>query len=92
MGDDNLKSGHTLIELSANQWKRYCNNSIIVRGIKEEKKINSNTHLKYSNVVFGNNLHLKGMLGKCKGTTLRWKTPLLRNISGGYCMIVSEKK
>ena len=71
LSDDNLKSGHTLIELTTNQWKRYCNNCIIVRGIKEEKQSKTNTHLKYSNVIFGNNLHLKGRSGKCKGTTLR---------------------
>ena len=92
LGDDNLKSGHTLIELSTNQWKRYRNNSIIVRGIKEEKQSKNNIHLKYSNVVFGNKLHLKSRSGKCKGTTMRWKSPILQNISGGYCMIVGDKK
>ena len=37
LDDDNLKSSHTLIELSNNQWKRYCDNNIIVSGIKKKK-------------------------------------------------------
>ena len=92
LDDDNLKSSHTLIELSTNQWKRYCDNSIIVSGIQKEKVNKSNTHLKYSNVVFGNNLCLRKRSCKCKGKLLRWKAPILQNVSGGYCMIVCEKK
>ena len=39
MNDDDLKSSHTLIELSHKQWKSYRDNSIIVIGIKEENRI-----------------------------------------------------
>ena len=91
LDDGNLKSSHTLIELSNNQWKRYYDNSIIVSGIKKEKVSKSNTYLKYSNVVSGNNLCLRKRPCKCKGKILRWKAPILQNVSGGYCMIVGEK-
>ena len=36
LNDDDFKSSHTLIELSHNQWKRYCDNNIIVCRINEK--------------------------------------------------------
>ena len=59
LAKDDTKSFHTLIELSTTQWKRYGDNCICVTGIKEEKLTKSNTHLKYSTVIFGKNLHLQ---------------------------------
>ena len=59
LANEERKSFHTLIELSTNQWKRHCDNSIIVAGIIEQQKFKGNTHVKYSNVEVGKNLHLK---------------------------------
>ena len=92
MDDDDLKSSHTLIELSHNQWIRYCDNSIIVSGIKEEKLNHPDTHFKYSNVVFSTNICVRKSSRKYKDKIIRWKAPILQNISGRYCMIVGDKK
>ena len=67
LANDDIKLCYTLIELSTNQWRRYCDNSIIVTGIREQKMSKPNTHLKYSKVSVGKNLHLKKRLYKSKG-------------------------
>ena len=45
LDNDEPRSFHSLIELSTNQWKRHCDNSIIVTGIDEQKISKCNTHM-----------------------------------------------
>ena len=59
LDNEELKSFHSLIELSTNQWKRHCDNSIIVTGIDEQKISKCNTHMNYSNVIVGKNLLMR---------------------------------
>ena len=52
----NIKSSHTLIELSVVQWKIYKNNSIIVSDLIEDTSRKNNLHIKYRNINIGNHL------------------------------------
>ena len=66
LNNEELKSFHSLIELSTNQWKRHCDNSIIVTGIDEQKISKCNTHIKYSNVKVGKNFHIRKKYAQTK--------------------------
>ena len=46
----NIKSSHTLVELSVVQWKIYKNNSIIVSDLIEDTSRKDNLHIKYRNI------------------------------------------
>ena len=91
LAKDDTKSFHSLIELSTTQWKRYGDNCICVTGIKEQNLTKPNTLMKYSTVKFGEKLHLQKHIYRSKGKTIHCKRLLLKNIRGGFCMIVGEK-
>ena len=59
LDNDNIKSSHTLIELSVAQWKRYQDNSIVVSGLIYDTSKKNNLHIKYRNIHVGNHLQLK---------------------------------
>ena len=89
----NLNCSHTLVELSVAQWKRYIHNCIIVSDLIKDTSRKRNIHIKYGNVIIGNNLKLKEKKRSCVsfGKVLRWKTVLLKNTCSGYMMIVGER-
>ena len=91
LAKDDTKSFHTLIELSTTQWKRYGEDCICVTGIKEQKLTKSNTLMKYSTFTFSKKLDLQKNIYRSKGETIHCKRLLLKNIRGGFCMIVGEK-
>ena len=91
LDNDNMKSSHTLIELSDTQWKRYENNSIVVSGLIEDKSRKNNLHIKYKNIHVGKHLQFKKRTCVSFGKVLRSKTVLLKNTCSGYLMIVGRK-
>ena len=85
------RSPHTLIELSTKQWERLGKNSIVVKGLITNCSVKKNPTLSYSSVTYGANIILKRKCCESNGKSLHWKRPQLKNIKGGYILIVGDK-
>ena len=85
------------MELSIKQFKRCKDNSITLKRLYEYDKTNDmKSCIMYNDAIYGaallHNKHVKTNVSKSNGITLRYKSPMLRNIKGGYFIIVADKE
>ena len=93
---DKTKCPHTLMELSSVQFSRVKDNAICVSGLfVTEKTADLNSCIKYKHVNYGDALRVKNIIKskvcKSNGKTLRWNSPILHNIKGGFFCILADK-
>lgn len=97
MSKEKVSAPHTLMELSIKQIKRCKGNSISLKGLYEtEKSTDMKSCSMYKKATYGDallhNKHVKKNICKSNGITMRWKSPMLRNIKGGFFIIVADKE
>ena len=96
ISNDRTKCPHTLMELSSVQFTRIKHNAICVSGLYEtEKTLDVKSCIKYKQVTYGDALkvkkNMKSRVCSSNGKTLRWNSPMLHNIKGGFLCILADK-
>ena len=79
------------MELSDVQWNRMKENSIYVKGFNEIGKTKREMKCTYTEVIVGENISFQKKTIYHKNKVLKYRRPLLWNITGGYLMIVADK-
>lgn len=90
--DANVNNPHVIMELSKKEWKRMKNNCITLQG---KSRINGegNSHVYYSDIKFGNNLHFRKMKSESDaGQLMGWKDVNFDYIKGKYFVLYVQKR
>ena len=82
-------TSHCLLELSKKQWGRIQDRSINLSGMSVNKV--DNGKVQYKNYELGKHLRFQNKKGHSSGKFLKWKSPALANINGGYIAVVGNK-
>ena len=85
------KSPHCMMELSAKEWVRYKDNSIVVGGLGV-CNTSGNTEVLYSNVEYGKNVKYIKRRSISNGKPIHWNEINLSEMKGSFFMITTKKE